>query len=102
MTQVSKLKHLIYSHTIIREWIENGEFDRAGRIIVIGTRFQAVMVKRLFKGTNKRIFYSERFEGKYTHDSKAGRTKWIVFDRGLRRNLPPDGCNILVMPEIIC
>lgn len=103
MIQISKLKPLICSYIIIREWIENGEFARAERIIVIGTRFQAAMVKMLFKGTGKRIFYIEKLGGKYAHDSntgRAGRTKWIVFGNRLKRKLPKNDCKILFMPRI--
>ena len=39
MKILSKIKSEICKYIIIREWIENGEFRRTERIVVIGTRF---------------------------------------------------------------
>lgn len=97
---LTKVRKWLCDYIIIREWVENGEFDGADRIIVIGTKFQAVMIKMLFRGTGKRIFYCEKLKRKYVHGSNAGKIKWIIFDRGLKRKLPRNDCSILFMPKI--
>lgn len=44
MKILSKIKSEICNFIIIREWFENGEFNKAERIVVIGTRFQLSLI----------------------------------------------------------
>lgn len=94
---LSKAKQLIYNCIIVREWIENGEFTKSDRIIVIGTRLQAVMISCLFKGSGKKIYFITGLNRKYECRRQV---KWIVFDSSLKKSLPKNDCNILFIPRI--
>lgn len=95
MMQLSELRSIICNYIIIKEWIENGEFIETNKIVVVGTRFQAVMVKFLFRKCSKRIFYCTKLEKEYLYNNK---TKWIIFNIALRKVLPENDHNILFMP----
>lgn len=97
MRLLSKIKITVCNYIVIKEWVENGEFNQADKIIVIGTKLQSVMVKSLFRGTQKKVYYCKKFEKKYTYKS---RTKWIIFDSSAKRMLPQKDYNILIVPNI--
>lgn len=92
-----KAKQLLYDFIIIKEWIENGEFIKADKIIVFGTRPQAVMVNYLFKGSHKKLYYITELNGQYSYRKHI---KWIVFDNHFKKILPKNDSNILLMPHI--
>lgn len=94
MAQLSKLKFVIDKYIVIREWIENGEFCNADQIVVVGSKVQAVMVKFLFRKTNKRIYYLNS-NREYIHHHKR---KWIVFDQSLNKIFPQNDSNVLLIP----
>ena len=95
MKILSKIKSEICKYIIIMEWIENGEFRRTERIVVIGTRFEGMVVNRLFKD-KKNIYYCTDLDKKYVQDYK---TKWIVFDSKLKKYFPQNQFNILILPK---
>ncbi len=95
MIQLTRIKPIVCNYIIIREWIENGEFDNTNNIIVVGTRFQSVMVNVLFKRRDKRIFYCTNIN--YKHYDK---TKWIIFDKTVKKAFPQNDYSILHMPII--
>lgn len=93
----SGIGNIINNCIIINEWIENGEFSQADRIIVVGTKQQAIVVNLLFKGSGKKIYYCSKSDKKYTYNS---RTKWIVFNRSLKKELSQNDYNILIVPKV--
>lgn len=94
---INDIKSEICNYIIVKEWMENREFANADTIIVIGTKFQAVMVNILFKGSNKKVYYLDGMHGEYRYKK---RVKWIIFDRSLKRKLPQDDLNILFIPKL--
>lgn len=96
MKILSKIKSEICNFIIIREWFENGEFNKAERIVVIGTRFQSAVVNVLLKQSKKNIYYCTNLDRVNTRNCK---TKWIVFDRELSKVLPQNDFNILILPK---
>ena len=94
---LSKVRQLLYDCIIVREWIENGEFIKADRIIVIGTSLQAAMIRYLFKGSGKKIYYITGLNRKYEYRRQV---KWIVFNNSLKKVLPKNDCNILFIPHL--
>lgn len=93
----SGLRKALCAHIIMREWVENGEFNKADTIMVIGTKLQAMMVRLLFFGKGKRICFCTGPQRRYVHDD---RVKWIVLDSRSGRMLPGEDFNILRLPEV--
>jgi len=85
----------LYPVIIVKEWIECGEFRNTDKIIVIGSKFYAMAVKFLFRGSGKKIYYCTETAGKYKYNHK---TKWIIFDRALKENLPLNSYDVLLVP----
>lgn len=92
-----QIKSELCKWIIIKEWIENGEFSNTERIIVIGTKWQAIMVNILFRGSGKKVYYATEPNEKY-HYRK--RTKWIIFDRYLKSKLPQNTFDVLFIPKL--
>lgn len=97
MRLVSGIKSAIGDYIVIKECIENGEFDQAERIIVVGTKLQAAMVRYLFRSTHKKVYYCKKFERKYTYTK---RIKWIIFDSSIEKKFLQKNYNILLVPNI--
>lgn len=94
---VLKTKRLLYDFIIIKEWINNEEFIKTDKIIVLGARLQAVMVNFLFRGSHKKLYYITKLNGQYRYRKHV---KWIVFDEHFNNALPKNDCNILYIPHI--
>lgn len=97
MRLLSKIKITVCNYSIIKEWLENGEFTQADKIMIIGTKQQAVMVKYLFRGTTKKIYHCAKFERRCAY---KGRAKWIIFDSGIKMAIPQKNYNILLVPNV--
>lgn len=92
-----KVRQLLYALIILKEWIDNGEFTKADKILVIGTRLQAFMVNYLFYKKNKKVYYIVGLD----MQCKCGEyVKWIVFDNKFKKVLSRDDYNILFIPYV--
>lgn len=92
-----KVKRTLYEYIIIKEWIDNGEFAKVDRIVVVGTKWQGIRVTFLFKNSNKKIYYVTELSEKYKY---RNRVKWIIFDDNLKKMFPNDDCNVLFLPFV--
>lgn len=97
MELLSKTRAMAGDMIVIKEWIENGEFDKADRIIIIGTKLQAMMTALLFKKEPKKVYYCSKPNRPYVYNKKI---KWIIFDNRLKSEWPRNDYNILWMPKI--
>ena len=89
----------LYPVIIVKEWIDCGEFKGTDKIIVIGSKFYARAVKVLLSGSGKKVYYCTKAVGKYKYNNK---TKWVVFDKDLKGNLPLNSYDVLLVPNFGC
>lgn len=94
---LEKVKAVICNYVIVREWIENGEFFNTDIIIVVGTKWQAVMANIAFRGSGEKVYYAIKSNEKYHYRE---RTKWIVFDRKFKNRLSKNNFDILFVPKL--
>ena len=94
---LSKVKTAVCTYIVMKEWIENGEFHQVNKIVVVGTKRQAVMVKYLFRKSEKNIYYCEKPD--QICECK-NITKWIVFENKAKRNLLRKDYHVLIVPDI--
>lgn len=97
MRLLSKIKTAVCTYILMKEWVENGEFHEADKVVVIGTKVQAAVVKSFFRKTSKKIYYCEKFDSKY---ADKNRTKWIIFDDNIKKNFVHNDYHVLIVPDI--
>lgn len=91
------VKKTVMKFCIIREWVANGEFDNAERIIVAGSIPDAVIVSMLMKSKGKQIYRCEKMLKVYRYESK---TKWIVFGTALKNRKLDEHYDVILVPNV--
>mgnify|MGYP006964298905 CR=1 FL=1 len=77
-----RIKMLIITLVIVREWIECGEFKDIGRIIVVGGKMYAVIINFLIRNLKLECCYCSLEDFKKFYKPRMY-VKWIVFEDDL-------------------
>lgn len=94
----TRVKGLIYTFVIAREWKECGEFEGAHKVIVVGNFVQAIIINLVLKERNMKVYYCtvENFERRYRRSKNI---KWVIFDKRILHTQWTYTTDIIVMPN---
>jgi hypothetical protein len=96
---MKRLKKLMYTWIIVKEWAECGEFDEITKAIVVGNYNYAVVIKILLRrfGIDVCFCTDEDFYNKYR---KRKNIKWILANKALVRKKHITSTDVIVIPNI--
>lgn len=97
--QCKQLLFVVRTYIIVKEWSECGEFNDIKKVVIVGDKMWAMVVRlSLFKAPIK-IYYCNKstFEKKYRGKRQI---KWVIMDRQVKRSIEKNETNILKFPAL--
>ncbi len=97
--QLGQFLTLAHIYIVVKEWAEYDEFSNVEKVVIVGTKMQAMMVKLSLIQTPIHTYYCDKddFDKKYRNRK---RIKWIIVDSQTGRRTEGNKKNILVFPVL--